>query len=288
MDHLTRSLVSVIIPTWRRTDQLRLALNHLLACRPLPGEILIHVDAGDSVTPVMLAAEFSNRVSWITSLKNQGPGGGRNLLVPQASFPLIASFDDDSWPIDIDFFHIAQTLMQHNPQAAVLAGQVTLRDQPVLPPQGTITEVNCFENCASVFRKDAFLKTGKYLPLRYAYGMEEADVALQLMDAGWTILKAPQLRVYHDSELQHHASPEINAAHITNTALLAFLRYPVSYWPLGLAQVGNRIRYALSVGRRRGIMAGVLGIPRAIRTYAQARQPVKKETILRSRQLTRT
>lgn len=285
---MSSAQISVVIPTWRRPDQLRYVLQQILACQPKPAEILVHVDAGDKDTPQMLQREFAEQVVWMASEHRQGPGGGRNLLIKQARFPLIASFDDDSWPLTTDYFGIAARLMSEQPRAAILTGQVTLRGQSHKPESGSLTEVGCYESGACVLRREAFLQTKGYLPLRYAYGMEEADIALQIFDAGWTILKAPQLHVYHDSELQHHASPEINAAHITNTALLAFLRYPVSYWPLGLAQVGNRIRYALSVGRRRGIMAGVLGIPRAIRTYAQARQPVKKETILRSRQLTRT
>jgi GT2 family glycosyltransferase len=209
-------------------------------------------------------------------------------LIQESRFPLVASFDDDSWPLDQNFFQTAAELMREHPKAALLSGQVTMRGQIAPETSDFIAEANCYESGACVLRREAFLQTGMYLPLRYAYGMEEADVALQLLDSGWTILKAHKLRVYHDSDLNHHASPAINAAHITNTALLTFLRYPVSYWPLGAAQVANRIRFALTVGRHRGVLAGVLGIPGVIRTYWQARKPVQKSTILRSRKLART
>lgn len=281
------SPVSVVIPTWRRTDQLREALNRLLACRPAPAEILLHVDAGDEQTPVMLEAEFSGRVRWMQSTQTQGPGGGRNLLIAEARFPLIASFDDDSWPQDQDFFRTAASVMAEYPKAAILAGQVTLRGQATPNADGLITEANCFENCAVVLRREAFLQTGRYLPLRYAYGMEEADVALQLLDAGWSILNVPALRVYHDSDQNHHASPQVNAAHITNIALLTALRYPVFYWPLGIVQVLNRVRFAFAVGRRRGVLAGLLAIPGTVRKYWQARKPVQSATISRSRKLAR-
>lgn len=278
---------SVVIPTWQRTAQLRGSLNRILACQPAPAEIFVHVDAGDPQTVAMLAKEFSGKVRWIISEKTQGPGGGRNLLISQAKFPLVACFDDDSWPIDRDFFHTAATLMEEYPQAAVLTGQVTLREQEVLDVMDLITEINCFENCACVMRREAFLQTNKYLPLRYAYGMEEADVSLQLLDAGWAILKVTRLRVFHDTDLHHHTSAEINASHITNTALLAFLRYPVSHWLLGVAQVMNRIRYALSVGRRSGLLMGIFAIPVAAFRYWQARKPVQKSTMFRSRKLAR-
>ena len=97
-------------------------------------------------------------------------------------------------------------------------------------------------------RRDAFLVTRGYLPLHHAYGMEEADLALQFLDAGRELLYAPALRVYHDTRLEHHASEAVNAAHIRNTALLAYLRYPIPYWALGALQVLNRVRYAAHRG----------------------------------------
>lgn len=277
----------MVIPTWRRPEQLGQVLELLLNCTPPPDEILVHVDAGDTETVPMLEARFKHQVTWHRSLVRQGPGGGRNLLIQQARFPLVASFDDDSWPLDQDFFQTAAELMRRHPKAAVLSGQVTMRGQVAAEITDAIAEVSCYESGACVIRREAFLQTGMYLPLRYAYGMEEADVALQLLDAGWAILKTHKLRVYHDSDLNHHAGPAINAAHITNTALLTFLRYPISSWPLGAAQVANRIRFALRVGRRRGVLAGVLGIPGVIRRHWQARKPVRIATIKRSRRLAR-
>ncbi len=280
--------ISVVIPTWRRPAQLGQVLALLLNCTPPPGEILVHVDAGDTETIPMLEARFERQVTWLQSSVRRGPGGGRNLLIQQARFSLVASFDDDSWPLDQNFFQTALELMQAHPNVAVLSGRVTMRGQASAEATDFIAEANCYESGACVLRRDAFLQTGMYLPLRYAYGMEEADVALQLLDNGWEILKAHKLRVYHDSDLNHHANPTINAAHITNTALLGFLRYPISYWPLGVAQVANRIRFALRVGRHRGVLAGVLRIPGVILNYWQARKPVRKATVLRSRELART
>jgi GT2 family glycosyltransferase len=117
--------------------------------------------------------------------------------------------------------------------------------------------------------------------------MEEADVSLQLLDAGWSIVKTPALRVFHDSELTHHASPEVNAAHITNTALLAYLRYPFRYWPLGVAQVLNRVRYSLRRKRYDGIGSGMFKIPSIIWRHRKDRKPVKASTISHARRLAR-
>jgi GT2 family glycosyltransferase len=115
--------------------------------------------------------------------------------------------------------------------------------------------------------------------------MEEADVSLQLLDKGWHILNVPDLWVYHDTGMEHHASAPVNAAQITNTALLAFLRYPIALWPLGILQTLNRVKYAISMRRFRGIAKGLWGIPFACWKYRAARKPVKAETIHLARKL---
>jgi GT2 family glycosyltransferase len=231
----------------------------------------------------MLEARFRGRVRWMQSQSSRGPGGGRNLLIRRATSPLVFSFDDDSWPLDKDYFGTAAALMGEYPRAGVLTGHVYLRGTVPAPRGRIISEVHGFENCASVFRRAAFEKTGGFMPLRYGYGMEEVDLALQLRDAGWSVLRTAQLRVFHDSNLSHHATLEINSAHITNTALLAFLRYPARYWFLGLAQVLNRVCYAASQGRFRGIGHGLAAIPKSCWSYAPCRKPVSVETIRRSR-----
>lgn len=279
--------ISAVIPTWRRSASLRQALDRILTCLPAPAEVLVHIDAEDAEAAPLLEREFYGKVTWFQSETTQGPGGGRNLLLQRSKCPLVASFDDDSWPLDADFFATAAGLMEANPQAGVLAGRVTLRGETPVVKSEDMLPVASFEGCACVYRRDAFLATRGFLPLRHAYGMEEVDVALQLMDAGWSILRASSLRVFHDSALQHHVSPEINAAHISNTALLACLRYPVRYWPLGALQVLNRVRYSLEMGRLRGVLKGLLAIPFVVGKYRAFRQPVKPGTFRRSRQLAR-
>ncbi|AHJ28647.1 glycosyltransferase [Nodularia spumigena CS-584] len=276
---------SAVIPTFNRPEALSQCLEKLLNCDPAPQEILVHVDAGDLTTEPTLKPVFGNQVRWLHSKTRQGPGGGRNRLIREAKFPLIASFDDDSWPLDPNYFQIASELFDAYPQAAVISAQEFRRNAEPTSIDSDIREISCFQNCACLIRRDAFLQTRGYLPLRYAYGMEEADVALQLLDAGWKILDVPSLAVYHDTQLEHHNTVAINSSHISNTALLAYLRYPISAWPLGMMQVLNRVRYAASVGRWRGIPQGIWQIPYTIWQNRHHRQPVRPETLKLSRQI---
>jgi hypothetical protein len=91
--------------------------------------------------------------------------------------------------------------------------------------------------------------------------MEEVDLSLQMVAAGWHIYEAGDLRVLHDTDLQHHQSPEINAGAITNVGLFAFLHFPIVRWGWGALQVGNRVVYSMRMGRFRGICSGLLQIP---------------------------
>jgi GT2 family glycosyltransferase len=280
-----------VIPTWRRTVSLCRALEQILACRPAPAEVLVHVDAGDGETRGALQSRFGHAVRWFSSDTTQGPGGGRNQLIREARSPIVASFDDDSWPMDADYFAVAAESFDAHPRAAVLdAREIRPNSEEnavATAPETEIARIACYQNCASLIRRDAFLTTRGYLPLRYAYGMEEADVALQLMDAGWELLHAPALRVFHDTSLEHHGGSAVNAAHICNTALLAYLRYPICYWPLAALQVLNRARFAARMGRWPGIATGFCQIPAALWRNRNERKPVSAATIALSRSLAR-
>ena len=276
---------SVIIPTYRRNNQLAVALQRLFACNPAPAEVLVHVDAGDQETPEILERNFPTKVKWVCASSTRGPGGGRNVLMEMANTPWVVSFDDDSWPENPDFFERLGKMIAVSPNAGVLAFPINVRGQKPAHWPAEIQQASCFENCGCAIRREAFLQTDGFLPLRHAYGMEEADVSLQLLDKGWHILNVPDLWVYHDTGMEHHASAPVNAAQITNTALLAFLRYPITLWPLGILQTINRLKYAISMRRFRGIAKGLWDIPFACWKYRAARKPVKAETIHLARKL---
>ncbi len=277
--------ISIIIPTFFRSAILKVCLTNLLKCRQKAVDIFLHVDAGDNETPSFLEKDFHGVVEWVCASSTKGPGGGRNVSIEMVETPWVVSFDDDSWPETPDFFECLEQVISENPKAGVLAFPINVRGQKPEHWPRKIQKASCFENCGCAIRREAFLQTRGFLPLRHAYGMEEADVALQLLDKGWEILNVPDLWVYHDTGMEHHASPQVNAAQITNTALLAFLRYPVSYWPLGILQVINRVKYAISVGRFRGILKGIWDIPWACWKYRNEREPVRRETIALARSL---
>src|SRR5256885_4776766 len=122
------SPVSVVIPTYRRHLQLGDTIRKIADCRPFPAEIIVHIDAGDSETEPWLRTAFPS-VRVLSSKNRMGPGGGRNKLVAAARHDIVASFDDDSYPMDSDYFARLCEVFARRPDAAVVASQIAHRSE---------------------------------------------------------------------------------------------------------------------------------------------------------------
>lgn len=266
--------ITVGIPTYKRLDKLVTTLRKILTCNPIPAEIIIHIDAGDTETEAVITKEFP-QIRIIKSETRVGPGGGRNKIIGQASHSIIASFDDDSYPIDTDYFEQLLNMFAQYPKAAVVAAQIYHVGEKI---KENVEEANfwvaSFTGCGCAYQREAFLETSGYLPLPVAYGMEEVDLSLRLYCAGWKILDTHRLRVFHDTQLTHHARAEITAGSIANLALLAYLRYPFTYWGYGLLQYGNRIVWLIKNKRINGIGQGIFQTPQLLIKHRHCRQPL--------------
>jgi len=279
--------ISAVIPTYRRPGQLSETLRHLVSCHPPPDELIIHVDAGDAETAGIVREAFP-QVRVLTSTERMGPGGGRNKLVTAASHDLVASFDDDSYPLDKDYFARVKAIFDAFPDAAAVGSTITDKGNAIADARQEIGPTVHFGGGGVTYRRSDFLATGGYVPLPVAYGMEEVDLCLRLTAAGKKIYFSPWLRVFHDNDLGHHATPAVTAGSIANLALLVFLRYPLRFWPHGAMQVFNRIVWLLRVGRFSGVVSGIAHIPVHLWRHRDLRGPVCVagiKTFLRMRRL---
>jgi GT2 family glycosyltransferase len=205
-----------------------------------------------------------------------GPGGGRNKLIDAAQFELVASFDDDSYPIDSDYFARAAKLFEQFPDVAVLCAALYHAGEAIGLDERSAQWTADFSGGACIYRRQAFLNAGGYVPLPVAYGMEEVDLAIRVHSRGGRMLTTRWLRVFHNTNLERHADPRVTAGSIANLALLTYLRYPVSLWVVGIGQCANRLIWLLRHGRRRGILKGVIMIPAHLRANHRYRLPVSK------------
>ncbi|HEU4508052.1 MAG TPA: glycosyltransferase [Pyrinomonadaceae bacterium] len=265
--------IAAIVTAYERIDQTLATLRLLQSCVPQPDEILVHVDADQVKCEQAIRKEFPD-VRVLRSRDQVGPGGGRNKLMEAAQSDFVASFDDDSYPIDSDYFERALKLFERFPEASVICAALYHAGEPIGLDDASAQWTADFSGGACIYRRSAFLDAGGYVPLPVAYGMEEVDLAIRLHARGGKILSTPWLRVFHNTDLKRHADPRVTAGSIANLALLTYLRYPVSLWAIGAGQCLKRLLWLLRHGRRRGIVKGFTMIPSHIRANQRYRFPV--------------
>jgi GT2 family glycosyltransferase len=115
--------VTAIVTAFARPEQTLKTLRRIEACRPAPDEIIVHVDADQRSCANAIRRAFPH-LRVLVSENAVGPGGGRNALVAAARNAIIASFDDDSYPYDIDFFGRAVSVLCASPDAALVAAGI--------------------------------------------------------------------------------------------------------------------------------------------------------------------
>ena len=270
--------ISAIVTAYERVDQTLNTLRILESCDPKPDEILVHVDGNRIECERAIRAAFP-QVKIVVSVERVGPGGGRNNLVAAANYEFVASFDDDSYPIDSDYFARVVQLFDRFPEASIVCASLYHAGEAIGLDERKAQWTADFSGGACVYRRDAFIDAGGYVPLPIAYGMEEVDLALRLHSCGGKILSSSWLRVFHDTDLKRHAEPHVTAGSIANLALLAYLRYPVSLWSIGAWQCVNRVLWLLRHGRHSGIWRGLAMIPGHLRAHRKFRLTVSNRAV---------
>lgn len=263
--------ISAIVTAYERIDQTLNTLRIIESCTPQPDEILVHVDDNRTDCENAIRNTFPH-VTVLVSSERVGPGGGRNKLIAAAQREFVASFDDDSYPIDAGYFGRALHLFNRFPDASVIGAALYHAGEAIALDEQIARWTSDFSGGACVFRREAFINAGGYVPLPVAYGMEEVDLALRLHANGGKILSSSWLRVFHETDLKRHAEPHVTAGSIANLALLAYLRYPVALWSIGVWQCANRVLWLLRHGRRRGIWRGLTMIPKHLQRYHSHRR----------------
>jgi GT2 family glycosyltransferase len=271
--------ITVVIPTWARSAVLPTTLSAILKCDPGPAEIIVHIDGGNLDEYDDLIADYPT-VQFVSSPTRVGPGGGRNKLIELASHEYIASFDDDSYPHDTDYFSTLVESFEAFPNAHVIASAVYHRTEPVPKRDNNHYWVADFVGCGCAYRKSTYLAVGGYIPIPVAYGMEEVDFALRLHSKGRRVLRTARLRVYHNTSLKHHKDAAVTSASISNTILHAYLRYPLLCWPIGAMQVLGRLLWLVKQKRLEGICQGLSQAPQTIAAFKNQRSPVRSRSVI--------
>ncbi len=201
-------LVSVVVPTFKRADSVRLTMGALVSqdLPPEKYEVLV-VDSTPDDSVERIVREFQERASCVLAYHRKQPEGGaasRNLGARHARAELIAFTDSDCMP----------TPGWLSAGMAALEDGVGIVQGRVLPdPNGipgflkyypTVERESHIYECANVFyRRAAFEQAGGFSPEfverdLQVFGGEDVDLAWRVKRLGWQTRFAPAALVHHE------------------------------------------------------------------------------------------
>src|SRR4029079_8717640 len=149
--------------------------------RPL--RVAVVDDASADATP-SVRPEFPT-VSWERFATNQGYVRARNKMMLSAPEDYYVSLDDDAWFLATDEIALAVDYLESHPKVAAVAFDILSPDRPDANGRGKKTLVALFIGCGHVFRLSLVKRLGGYGQFPGSYGVEEADLCLRLIDAGY-------------------------------------------------------------------------------------------------------
>jgi GT2 family glycosyltransferase len=241
---------TVVIATRDRRDDLARTLANLR--EHSPGTPIVVVDNGShDGTPAFVRTEFPS--VQVLELEHNIGSSARNLGVRLAATPYVA-FSDDRTLVGPDEFP--------DPMNDLLAA-APFGSAPDLP--GPV--VLGFLCCASVVRREAYLRAGGIDPVLFFIG-EEKLLAWDLAAAGWAACYVDAVVAHHHPSTRRGGSDERRVLELRNDLLTTWLRRPVrAGWTAFGALAARGLRDP--VARK-----AVLGALRRLPAAARARRPL--------------
>lgn len=216
--------LTVIVPSHRRTDLLRLCLASVVRFAP-PGTEIVVVDDGSKDAVVAQTAERFVGVKVVRRAKAGGFCAAANAGISAATAPIIEMLNDDA-EVTADWANVPLKLFADERVAAV--APLVLQNDPErlargLPPlidtagddydrggfaskrgHGSVwargdaprSPVAAASACAAFYRRDAVLNAGGF-PEHFRAYFEDVDLSLRLRRRGFDILFEPSSVVWH-------------------------------------------------------------------------------------------
>lgn len=226
-------------------------------------------------------------LSVVVSPENLGIPGGRNLGVERSTSPIVAFLDDDGEFVDDGVLARCAAMFRERPTLGAIAlrivdeqGRTARRHVPRIGARDPARSgpVTAFLGGAAVLRAAAFHEAGGF-PASFVYAMEETDLALRLIDRGWTIHYDGTPAVFHPAtEPNRHAGAGERT--MRNRVWLAHRNLPA---PLAALYVANWMAVS-STRQPHSAVALARAVRAGWRTRPGPRAPIRWRTVA---QLTR-
>jgi GT2 family glycosyltransferase len=286
---MTTSQPSVVvgISTFNRADVLRKSIQSALDQAHRPLRVSVIDDASTDETPTV-QPEFPG-VTWERWDDNRGYVRARNQIMLTAEEDYYVSLDDDAWFLVGDEIAVAVAYLEAHPEAAAVAFDIVSPDQPDLRPRGIRSSVALFIGCGHVVRLSTVKALGGYAPFPGAYGAEEKDLCLRLIDAGYEIVRFDGVHVWHDKTTTARDLPRQHRSGVCNDMVLTLRRFPGAVLPQMLGwKLISHLRFAVRRGLVRPCLEGLRDFVLASGDALRNRQPVRMASLSRYRALDKT
>lgn len=270
--------VFVGIVTHNRADILRKSLASALAQRDVKLRVAVIDDGSTDATPD-IAQEFPS-VEWQRHVQSQGHVAARNHWMTSATEEYFVSLDDDAWFMQGDEVSIAVQALRDNSALGAIAFDILSPDRPTARARADMQRVPAFIGCGHVLRLSAVRRIGYYEPTPGAYGTEEKDLCLRMLDAGYDVALLPGVDVWHDKTPVARHLPAQYQSGVANDLMLTYRRTPLLLLPFAaLAKLFQHLRGANQSGQMRACWGGFGSFFRALPAMWQTRRPVRLATL---------
>lgn len=240
-----------MITTRNRCEDLRRTLEMLRQLQPAASEIWVCADGCEDNTVMMVSAEHPH-VNLLVNEVGTGSIPSRDRMLRSALGDWVLSLDDDSYPLDTDFFTRARQLIVVHPGVSVFTFPEQ-RDNNIYPsctktPNSSGHFVPAYPNCAALMDRADYLKVGGY-PTFFNHAYEEPDYALQLVEHGKAVWFEPSLIIRHHYSAKNRSQFHTHQLNARNEIWSVWIRCPWPWLPLVMVfRVVRQFRYACSQG----------------------------------------
>ena len=164
-------LVSVVMLSWNRKDDVRVSLDHLFAADYPSVEVIVVDNHSTDGTVDMVKEKFPAAIV-VPLAENIGIAGwNKGFEIAKGEYILV--LDDDSYP-ETNALSIGITRMMQEPQCGIIAMQVYNQHRQIIQTS-SLTQGNntTFIGCGAILRADILKKVGMFEPLLFLYMHED-------------------------------------------------------------------------------------------------------------------
>lgn len=203
------STVSIVILTMNRSSHMQNVLKNISLQSYLPSEIIIvdnNSESKEQQNNENLAKQYN--ADYFLMDKNLGVSGGRNYGLKRANGDIIIEIDDDAEFESKVAIEKVVKYFKKDKSIGILAFSifknknfdVRREEFPFFQKKKNITNeltpCGWFIGAGHAFRKEVFNKVNYYNDF-YPYGQEEIDFSIRVIDAGYKLLFARDIRIFH-------------------------------------------------------------------------------------------